>query len=286
MDNNFNVNFTPTASPLEDTKKRYSDLNTGFTNFLNSQETVPQLTTRYNQQYGIPQMQNNLQQGQEQYDYLGNQIRSMPTSVAQGSQESILTQGQKDRVVQSRQAPILEQQGVLGQNLSQLGNRLSTAQTNANQMISAEQAQQLKMTQPWTQAYNTESVLSTMAMTGWSTQNSMELQRLLANQSAGIQLSEGEKNRMNALAVSENNFEHQLKLQQDAAKSSTSNNLMPVGAGTSIFDPSTGKFIGTAPYKPENNGNTYTPSFMTNSGQNMSPKKPTSGFQPILGPYK
>lgn len=272
------VDFKTSTSPLEDTKKRYSDLNTGFTSFLNSQETVPQLTTRYNDQFGIPQMQNNLQLGTEQYDYLGNQIRSMPQSVAQGSQESILTQGQKDRVVQSRQAPILEQQGVLGQNLGRLGERLSTAQTNASNMINAEQAQQMKMTQPWLQQYNTESVLSTMAMTGWSTQNSMELQRLLANQSAGITLSEGEKNRAHELAMAENNFERQLKLAKEQPQQS---NLMSVGAGTSIFDPSTGKFIGTAPYKPENNGTTYTPSFMTYPGQNMSPARPTAGFTPI-----
>lgn len=252
--NDFSVNFSPSASPLEDTKKRYGDLNAGFTGFLNSQETVPQLTSRYNDMYGVPQMQNQIQQGNQQYDYLGNQVMNMPKTVAQGSQESIMTQGQKDRVVQSQQAPILQQQGVLGQNLSRMGQNLGTAQTNAGNMINAEQAQQMKMTQPWMQSYNTESVLSTMAMTGWSSQNSMELQRLLANQSAGIQISEGEKNRMNQLAVAENNFEHQLKLQQDSAKNSQQNNLMPVGAGTSIFDPSTGRFIGTAPYKAVGGG--------------------------------
>lgn len=262
----FDINFSPTASPVDAERKTYNDLNSGFTNFLGSQATVPQLTTKYNDQFGIPQLQSNIAKGQEQYDALGNQLAGLPKDVAQRSQESILTQGQKNRVVQAEQAPILQQQNMLGQNINQMGNRLSTAQTNAGNMISAEQAQQTKMTQPWLQAYSNENVLSSMAMTGWTQSNSQELERLLANQKAGITLSEGEKDRANQLAMKEKEFENNLKVQSAKNQSQPGSNYITAGAGTSIFDPSTGKFIGTAPYKPENTGGTYTPFAQTGGG--------------------
>jgi len=272
----FDINFSPTASPVDAERKTYNDLNSGFTNFLGSQATVPQLTTKYNDQFGIPQLQSNIAKGQEQYDALGNQLAGLPKDVAQRSQESILTQGQKNRVVQAEQAPILQQQSMLGQNINQMGNRLSTAQTNAGNMISAEQAQQTKMTQPWLQAYSNENVLSSMAMTGWTQSNSQELQRLLANQQAGITLSEGEKNRANQLAMQEKDFENSLKVAK--AKDTTGSNYITAGAGTSIFDPSTGKFIGTAPYKPESGSGNYTPNFGTNT---QTTPQPTKGFVPL-----
>ena len=255
MDNNFKLDFKPTESPVGQQADIFGALDQGFSGAISGQETVPNMIGRYNEQYGVPQMQQQIQQGTEQYDYLGNQIRNMPNQVQQGSQESILTQGQLGRVTQAQQAPLLEQQGQLGQNLTRMGQNLGTAQTNASTMVSAEQAQQAKELQPFLQKYSNESVLSAMRSTAWSTENSMELQRLLANQQAGITLSEGEKNRMNSLAVAEKNFDNQIKLNEQTAKlSNDQSQLMPVGAGTSIFDPRSGKFIGTAPYKPESGG--------------------------------
>lgn len=212
MDNNFSVNFTPTTSPVSGQRARYDQLQGNLTGAIGNQERVPQLAQRYNEQYGVPQLQSNLQGAQESFDYLGNQIRSLPKGVDQSSQESVLTQGQRDRIVQSRQAPLIEAQGQVGQQIGQLGSRLSTAQSNVSNMISAEQMQQEKELMPFLKAYDNEAILGSMEMTGWSFQNQAELSRLLANQQAGITLSEGEKNRLNALAVSEQSFQNALKL--------------------------------------------------------------------------
>ena len=255
----FDVNFKPTASPINQQADIFAGINKGFGDAIGSQTKVPDLITGYEQKYGVPQMQQSIQAGTEQYDALGSQIRNLPTDMAQRSQESIVTQGQKNRMVQAEQAPLLEQQGILGQNLSRQQANLGVAQSNASKMVSAEQLQQEKELSPWLKQYDNENVLSSMRMSGWTFENQSELSRLLANQSAGIQLSEGEKNRAHQLALAEKEFENNLKL--NATKQS-SPELMAVGAGTSIFDPSTGRFIGTAPYKPESGGSgsgSYTP---------------------------
>ena len=208
----FDVNFKTTPSPIGLQSDIYGNLNKGYTEAIAGQEKTPQLISRYNDLYGIPQMQENIQRGTEQYDWLGNQIRSMPQQIAQRSQESILTQGQKGRQVQAESAPLLEQQGLLGQNLSRMQTNLGTAQTNAGQMVTATQVDQEKALLPWLKRYDTESIMSAMRQTSWTFENEKELSRLLANQSAGIQLTEGEHSRLNQLAIAEKGFANALKI--------------------------------------------------------------------------
>lgn len=207
----FNINFTPTTSPVGEQADIYAGIDKGYSDAIAGQSTVPQLTTKYNEMFGVPQMQQQLQQGTELFDTLGAQMRGLPKDIAQRSQESIVTQGQKNRMIQAEQAPILEQQGILGTNLSRLQSNLGTAQQNAGMMISAEQAQQAKELSPWLQKYDNQSVLSAMRMSGWTLENQMELDRLLANQQAGVTLSEGERNRANQLSIAEKGFAAQLE---------------------------------------------------------------------------
>ena len=203
----FDVNFKTSESPINQQSDIFGNLNKGYGEAIAGQETVPQLATRYNEQFGVPQMQASLQAGTEQYDALGNQIRNMPKEIAQRSQESILTQGQKNRQIEAESAPLFERQGILGQNLSRQQANLGVAQENASRMINAEQIQQEKELAPWLKGYETENIMSAMRMTGWTFENQNELTRLLSNQSAGITLSEGEKQRMNQLAIAEKGFQ-------------------------------------------------------------------------------
>ena len=136
---------------------------------------------------------------------------------------------------------------------------------NAAKMVSAEQVQQEKELSPWLKQYDNEAILSSMRQSGWTFENQSELSRLLANQQAGITLSEGEKNRAQQLAVAEKNFENQLRLNAQQASLNPKQNYMAVGAGTSIFDPQTNSFVGTAPYKPASTGSKYVPNFGTSS---------------------
>lgn len=235
MADNFTVDFKPTSSPINQQSDIFENLNKGFGDAIGAQTKVPDLVTGYDQRYGVPQMQKAIQAGTEQYDTLGEQIRGLPTDMAQRSRESIMTQGQTNRAVQAEQAPLLEQQGILGQNLSRQQANLGVAQSNAAKMVSAEQVQQEKELSPWLKKYDTENVLSSMRMSGWTFENQSELSRLLANQSAGITLSEGEKNRVQQLALAEKSFENQLKLNSQQQGFTKENYMLsnpdPLGLG-------------------------------------------------------
>lgn len=223
FDNSANVSFTGTASPIPQIQGQYSDLEKGYTGAIAGQATVPQLTTKYNDQFGVPQLQGKIQSDQAQADNLSTQINNVPKTIAQASQESILTQGQKDAATTAMQTPLNQQLSTLNTNTTRDQSALGTAQTNASTMTTAEQAQQTKELLPWTQAFSDANVTTAMQMTGWTTQNAQQLQVLLANQSAGVTMTNQERQNMEALAQQEQGFEQALKT--NAANEKNSENL-------------------------------------------------------------
>lgn len=211
IDHSADVHFQGTPSPIADIQNQFKTTENGYADTINGQATVPQLTARYNSQFGVPQLQGQVQDLQAQSDTLGSEINNAPKTIAQASQESILTQGQKDAAVQNLQNPLQQQQQNVNTNLTRTQQNLGTAQTNAGQMVAAEQAQQQKQLLPWTQQFSDLNVTTAMQMTGWTTENAQQLQVLLANQQAGVQLTQNEQDHLEQLAQQEQSFEDTLK---------------------------------------------------------------------------
>lgn len=223
FDNSAAVTFNGTPSPIPQIQGQFSDLEKGYTGAINAQPTVPQLTSKYADQFGVPQLQGRLQSDQAQADTLGTQIANAPKTVAQASQQSILTQGQKDAAVQNLTTPLNQQLSTLNTNIGREQTNLGTAQTNAGNMVTAEQAQQTKQLLPWTQAFSDANVTSAMQMTGWTTENANQLQTLLANQQAGVTLTKDEQDNMEQLAQQEQQFHNTLSV--NAAQEQNSEKL-------------------------------------------------------------
>jgi len=253
------LNYTPTKSPLSDISGQLNQLLGGYTKAINDQTSTVGLIDKYNTTFGVPQLMSSFNAGQDTLDTLGAQIRGVPTSVKQGSQESIMTQGQLDRTTQARQAPMIENYGVISGNVAKMGERLTQAQKLAETYVGAEQADQAKKLMPWTQAFSNAQLLAGMAMTEWSTNSANELNVLLTKYQTGVQISEAEKGRMHDLAMQENQFANTM-----AQLKETANNPVAVGEGTSIVNPSTGEVIFKAPktYAPSADSGLTT--FLTN----------------------
>lgn len=209
--------FTPTPSPLPGQKAESAQFNGDFTNFLQGQQTVPQLQDKYSNKYNVPFLQGNAQQQSNQLGTLGNQMQALPASVNSASQNSLLTSGQKDKVVSSQFAPIQQAYNQTATSLGQTNQALGTATQNVNQSVGQEQAQQMKMAQPWLQKYDTMAIQHASANTQWNQTNQWELNRLIDNQQAGVQMSEGQQNRMEQLAQQENGFQNNLTLLEKQA---------------------------------------------------------------------
>ncbi len=275
-----NLNFTPSPSPVGDISNQLNQLLGGYTQAIQNQTPAIDLMSQARDRYGIPQLNQAYFSGLEQFDALGNQIRGVPESVKQGSQESILTQGQLGRISESRQAPLLEQQGLLGQSLGRMGEMLAKAEQFAQTDVGLQQADQAKQLMPWAQAFSNAEILAGMQMTEWSTSNSWELQTLLSKFEAGVQMSENEKNRMHALSMQENEFANTMEQLRFSASQPIS-----MGAGSSLINPQTGEVIMTAP-RAGGSGGTQDPvlEFLKNRlNQNETTTQPSSdlGFSGV-----
>ncbi len=233
LDTSANVSFTGTASPVSNIQQQFGTAEKGYSDAINSQPTVQSMTSTANNQFGVPQLQGQVQNDMATQDKLNTQINMAPKTVAQASQQSILTQGQKDAAVQNITAPLQQQLATATTDQSRAQNALGTAQTNASQQVAAGQAQETKQLLPWTQQFSDLNVTSAMQMTGWSTENAQQLQVLLANQSAGVTLTQNEQDHLEALAAGEQQFENTLKInaaqEQNSAKLYQTENPDPLG---------------------------------------------------------
>lgn len=211
FDHSGDVSYTTPTAPIADIQGQYKGLESGYTNAINSQSTVPQLTGKYNNQFGVPQLQNQAEGLQANADSLNTQINMAPKTIAQASQQSIMTQGQKDAAVQNLQQPLQQQLQNVNTNLTRTQSNLGTAEKNASDMVAAEQAQQTKQLLPWTQAFKDTDVTTAMQMTGWSTADANALNVLLHNQQTGLALTQNEQDHLEQLAQQEQQFENTLK---------------------------------------------------------------------------
>lgn len=208
--NSKNFSFTPTPSPLPAQKAAYDTFNTDFTGFINAQETPTQIADRYSNKYNIPFLQEQAQKQNENVTYLGNQISAIPSNVSTSSANSMLTTGQKARVAQSQAAPLTQEYNTAVTAAGNTGTQLNAAGSNVNTAISLEQADQIKKLSPWTQKYDAMTIQNAAENTQWTATNSWELDRLIKNQAAGVQLSEGEQSRLLQLATQEASFQSAL----------------------------------------------------------------------------
>lgn len=225
FDHSADVSFQGTPSPVAAIKNDYSNLEKGYSSAINDQPTVPQLTDRYNTQYGVPQLQQQVQNDQAQADSLNTDIANASKTIGQAAQQSIMTQGQKDAAVQAYTTPLQNRLQTLNTNIGREQSNLGTAQTNAGNMVQAEQTQQAKQLMPWTQAFKDQDVTSAMQMTGWTTENAQQLEVLLANQAAGKELTMNEQNNMERLAEQEQQFENSLKTLAATPMALTNNDI-------------------------------------------------------------
>jgi hypothetical protein len=93
----------------------------------------------------------------------------------------------------------------------------------------------------------------------FSSQQEQELNSIIAKMNAGIQISEGEKNRAAQLANSERTYNAELARIAEAANTAK-NSYLTLSPGETAYNPSTGRAMYTAPYKATTTS-TYKPNF-------------------------
>ena len=165
---------------------------------------------QYQGRYGVPQLQAQVGQLGEIGEMLGAQVRGMPAQVAGTTRESLVTEPQRAGMVQAQQQPILEQLGEVTRGLAVAQPALTAAQQQAGQMAGLEIGRQEMALLPFERGFSLLEQRQAREFSGYTFANEQELNRLIANQQAGITLSEGEEDRLNQLAIAEKGYENQL----------------------------------------------------------------------------
>jgi len=169
---------------------------------------------KYARAEGLGTINQSILGNQQAMQNLNNLINNMNTTVGQTTGNSMVTQGQRANLVAANIAPLKE-------NLTTLtgqGELLNTAKTAAEANVAAKTAQSLL---PFEKEFTTLQTQQAREFTGYTTANQLELDRLLANQQAGLTWTNAEAERANELALAEKQYKaalEQIKEQGDQAR--------------------------------------------------------------------
>jgi len=126
-------------------KGEEQNLLSGYTNYIQGLESIPATADRYSNQFFIPQLQEEALRLGELGTGLTSQIKGMPGQVADTSRESLLTEAQKQGMIQAKSQPLYENLADVNMAAQSVGARLSAGQQALGQMLGYEMAQRLNL---------------------------------------------------------------------------------------------------------------------------------------------
>jgi hypothetical protein len=193
-----------------------------YSNAIKGQESTTGMYSRLADELGLPGLMN-------QSSSLNATLEAIPQTYGDATRGFDVNANQLDRIVGTKSAEI-----------APLAQKATTQAQNAQSQVATQmglaQQQQAKELQPY--EYERQFMADRMARETslFSQANEQEYNALIAKMNAGITLSEGEKNRANALEVQKRAFDN---AKETAA---TSNRYISVGTG-GLFDTQTGKSV-------------------------------------------
>lgn len=175
---------------------------------------IPRVRSASEAAFGLPQLRESYLAGNQNIANLQNTLFNIPNTVKQTSTNSLLNEGQRQRLVTAQGAPIERALSQLMPAQANLGQTLNMYEG----LSSARTAMELD---PYAKSYDLMTQRQAREMTGWSEQNQTELTRLIQNQQAGLTWTNAEAQRANQLALQEMQYKltmDQLSKQQDYQK--------------------------------------------------------------------
>lgn len=186
-----------------------------YTSAIGSLAPTADIYSGYAEKLGVPALQEKSNKYSQLTDSLTASLDALPDQIAGRSQESMLTQGQKERMVTAESQPILDNLSKLGVASSRVGQQLSQAQTNAAQMTGYDVADQERTLLPFEKGFDMLEQRQAREFSGYTFQEQQELNRLLENAQLGFQWTNAEKNRAHELSLKEMEYKEALKYMRE-----------------------------------------------------------------------
>lgn len=159
-------------------------------------QAIPRMTKQVEAGLNIPQLRQGFLQGVQAAGNLQRSISGMPETVAGTTRDSMVTEAQRAAMVGKGQAQ-------LGRALEATQAATQTAQAGLNIAEQSAQKQIERNLLPFEKEADFMTQIQAREYSGYTFQNQQELDRLLANQKAGLQWTTDEANRANELAKAE-----------------------------------------------------------------------------------
>lgn len=176
---------------------------TDYSNFVNSQPTTNALYQRISGEIGLPQAQGVA-------NSLNRTLFQLPSTYSAATTGYDVNNNQLSRIIGQKQSELAPSAALATQNVASL-------EDTANKRLGFEQ-QDFANKQD---VFKTQGSLLNDRLaresTGFGQLEQRELDGLIAKFNAGVQLTEGERNRANALAVAEKNYQATVKAAEIAA---------------------------------------------------------------------
>lgn len=199
---------------------------------LGGQEKTGALANRLGSELGIPQLQTNA-------NMLRDTLTNLPGTYSKATTGFDVNANQLQRV-------ITQKTGEIAPAMETAERALANANNTLNTRLGYETRDQDRALMPFDkeQGFLTDRLARETSL--YSQDNERELDAILAKMSAGVQISEGERNRAHQLSMAEKEFENQKKLYAEQAKYSgggADNTWQTIGDGAWLYNTQTGQTI-------------------------------------------
>jgi len=196
---------------------------------ISGQEGSQAMATRIGNELGIPSLQANA-------TLYRNTLTNLPSTYSKATTGYDVNANQLSRIIGQKSSE-------LSPLVATTENSLAGAQNTLGQRMGYELTDQSKALLPFQTEQDLMKDRFARETSMFSVQSQNELNSLIAKINAGITLSEGEKNRANALAVAENNYQNSLKLQNSKPAEADGTQIVEVGGQKYLINSRTGAIV-------------------------------------------
>lgn len=206
----FDVKSSLTPYDFGADQAQNTDFTNRFSSWLGGLETPEATRQRFENRYGYQDLADSYFKTSGMVANMGNAIQAAPGQITQRTAGNV-TEAQRANIVNKEVGELMKNYTALGSLNTAQGQQLAMVESNLNDAAQLEMSQQQKMMTPWLQEYDSNAIMQARKFSGWTFASQLELDRLLANQQAGVTWSNADRDRANQLAIAEAGFKNDLE---------------------------------------------------------------------------
>jgi len=268
-----------------------AQLNTGqdtalsdYFKFLGEQQKPVDTYRQQLEEAGIPKMQKTAATLQDQVFSLEDSLRRTEENISGTTRESLVTESQRQGLVNAAQKPLIENLGWLSQSLSRITSAITQGKSDAITITQLEQSGQQNLIDAFKTQLQVRSDQAARAMTGFTVDTQNYLNTSLQKIGRGEALADQVAQRAFEALQAERQFNQQKELfTMEAAK--PSNQIVTAGGNVLLIDSNTGKTIMNLGSSKETSSNAGMSVDTAVGSKTPTSSKPTSnpfGINPAL----